>query len=94
MIFKEFRNQEGNQWAASKFYSQKVSLLFHFPSLSIPFEKYDAFQQRIFLVAYCSSSWDFEPKKQYLQNMGKSLHTREFEILKVLEHSTSRTGDI
>ena len=63
-------------------------------SKCIPFEKDDDFQQRIFLVAYCSSSWDFEPKKQYLQNMGKSLHTREFEILKVVEHSTSRTGDI
>ena len=70
------------------------SLTFVSFSKCIPFEKDDAFQQRIFLVAYCSSSWDFEPKKQYLQNMGKSLHTREFEILKVVEHSTSRTGDI
>ena len=70
------------------------SLTFVSFSKCIPFEKDDDFQQRIFLVAYCSSSWDFEPKKQYLQNMGKSLHTREFEILKVVEHSTSRTGDI
>ena len=70
------------------------SLTFVSSSKCIPFEKDDDFQQRIFLVAYCSSSWDFEPKKQYLQNMGKSLHTREFEILKVVEHSTSRTGDI
>ena len=51
------------------------SLTFVSFSKCIPFEKDDAFQQRIFLVAYCSSSWDFEPKKQYLQNIRNSLNT-------------------